>query len=66
MVYNRCVKNEKGVVMKGSIRFMLGVLLVFGSVGGMDTVPGVLLFQIATAAVGLVIMWSGVKAMERA
>lgn len=52
--------------MKGSIRFMLGVLLVFGSVGGMDTVPGVLLFQIATAAVGLVIMWSGVKAMERA
>lgn len=65
LVYNRSMKSEKGVAMKGSIRLFVGFLLVFGSVGGMDTVPDALLLQIAAAIVGLGLMYSGSKAMER-
>lgn len=51
--------------MKGSIRMVIGFLLVFGAVGGMDTVADALLIQIAVAVVGLGFMYSGSKAMER-
>ena len=51
--------------MKGSIRVIIGFILVFGAVGGMDTVPDALLTQIAVAIVGLGFMYSGTKAMER-
>jgi hypothetical protein len=60
------MKSEKGVVMKGSIRLAVGFLLVFGAVGGMDNVPDALLQQTIVAILGLGIMFSGVKAMERA
>ncbi len=52
--------------MKGSIRIVLGFLLVFGAVGGMDAGPSeAFYYQLATAAVGLGLMYSGVRAMNR-
>lgn len=52
--------------MKGSIRLVVGFLLVFGAVGGMETgTDAQLPLQLVVAAVGLFCMYSGVKAMER-
>ena len=50
--------------MKGSIRSLVGFLMVFGAVGGMDNgsplVPVVLI-----ALAGLALMYSGVQAMNK-
>lgn len=52
--------------MRGSIRAILGLVIVFGAVGGIDNatdnqlVPAILL-----AVCGLVLMYSGVSAMNR-
>ena len=51
--------------MRGSIRTFIGLLVVFGSVGGMDNatdaqLPVALLFAVA----GLALMYSGVRAMN--
>ena len=52
--------------MKGSIRMAIGFLLVFGSVGGMDVGPAEdFYYQLAGAVVGLGLMYSGVRAMNR-
>ena len=52
--------------MKGSIRMAIGFLLVFGSVGGMDVGPAEdFYYQLAGAVVGLGLMFSGVRAMNR-
>jgi hypothetical protein len=52
--------------MQGSIRLAIGFLLVFGAVGGMDSGPTeYFLYQIAAAVIGLLVMTSGVKAMNR-
>ncbi len=51
--------------MKGSIRLVVGFLLVFGAVGGMETTADALLAQTVVAVIGLGVMYSGVKAMER-
>ena len=61
------MKSEKGVAMKGSIRFFVGLLIVFGAVGGMDNPEQAAYFveQIVAAVIGLGLMYSGVKAMER-
>jgi hypothetical protein len=59
------MKIEKGITMKGSIRIVIGFLLVFGAVGGMDTVPDALMSQVIIAVIGLGFMYSGTKAMER-
>ncbi len=59
------MKIEKGVAMKGSIRLVIGFLLVFGAVGGLDNPENPLLAGLAVAAVGLGLMYSGTKAMER-
>ena len=59
------MKSEKGVVMKGSIRLVVGFLLVFGAVGGLDNPENPVLAGIVLAAVGLGLMYSGAKAMER-
>ena len=57
--------NEKGFYMKGSIRAILGLLIVFGAAGGLDTAPdSQLIGLIAVAALGLALMYSGVKAMK--
>jgi hypothetical protein len=51
--------------MQGSIRLAVGFLVAFGAVGGMDTGPADYFYvQILSAIVGLMIMYSGVKAMN--
>ncbi len=51
--------------MKGSIRLAVGFFLVFGAVGGLDNPENPVMAGIALAAVGLGLMYSGSKAMER-
>ncbi len=51
--------------MKGSIRFALGLLLAWGSVGAMDNASNTQLFvQVLLAAAGLAIMYSGAQALK--
>lgn len=51
--------------MKGSIRVFVGMLLVFGAVGGMETgTDAQLPMQLIVAAIGLYSMHSGTKAMK--
>lgn len=51
--------------MKGSIRLIVGLLVAFGAVGEIDYNPQAdLLLQTAIAAVGLLIMASGARAMK--
>jgi hypothetical protein len=51
--------------MKGSIRVLVGFLIVFGAVGGIDnSTDSALLGLTAIACVGLVMMLSGIKAMK--
>ena len=52
--------------MQGSIRVFVGMLIVFGAVGGMDAGPTEdLYYQMVMAVVGLGFMFSGVRAMNR-
>lgn len=52
--------------MKGSIRAIVGLLIVFGVAGGIDTASdSQLLALILVAAAGLGLMASGTKAMNR-
>jgi hypothetical protein len=54
-----------GDYMKGSIRLAVGFLIVFGAVGGMENNPDAsLLTLISVAVVGLLLMFSGTKAMN--
>jgi len=58
--------NKKGNEMKGSIRMLVGFLLVFGAVGGMEVGPAEdFYYQLAGAVIGLGLMFSGVNAMNR-
>lgn len=51
--------------MKGSIRFFVGFLMVFGAVGGMETgTDAQLPVQLAVAAVGLLSMYSGSRFLK--
>ena len=51
--------------MKGSIRTLAGFLIAFGAVGTLDVDPSAsVLLQAGIAAVGLAIMYSGVKAIN--
>ena len=52
--------------MKGSIRLLIGFLLVFGAVGGMDNPEQASYFveQIVAAVIGLGLMYSGTRAMN--
>jgi hypothetical protein len=57
---------NKEQAMKGSIRVVLGMLIVFGAVGTMDVDPEAnLVVQTALAVVGLIIAFSGVRAMRQ-
>ncbi len=50
--------------MKGSIRFFLGMLMVFGAVGALDAKPDAALGTVLMwAAVGLMVMKSGADAL---
>jgi hypothetical protein len=50
--------------MKGSIRFFVGLLIVAGSVGGVETESADLLEGFLLSIVGLAIMYSGANAMK--
>jgi hypothetical protein len=51
--------------MKGSIRAIVGFLIVFGAVGGLDADPSnSVLLATSLAIVGLLLMYSGVRAMN--
>ena len=54
---------EKGVYMRGSIRALVGFMLVFGAVGGMDNGSD-LFVCVLIAVAGLATMFSGVMAMK--
>lgn len=53
--------------MKGSIRFIAGLLIVFGAVGGVENAQtnAALGLCIVIASVGFAIMNSGVSALKR-
>ncbi len=61
---NNTMMNKKGKNVKGSIRFLMGMLIVFGAVGGLDAGNDVLTC-VAIAIAGLFVMNSGVKAIEK-
>ena len=51
--------------MQGSIRMAVGFLVAFGAVGTLEINPEAsVLLQMAIAAVGLVVAYSGVQAMK--
>ena len=51
--------------MRGSIRVFIGMFIVFGAVGGMDNATdGELLLGLSIAVLGLLSMYSGVRAMN--
>jgi hypothetical protein len=49
--------------MKGSIRVILGLLITFGAAGGIDAGNDLLACSVAAAA-GLLMMYSGTRAMN--
>jgi hypothetical protein len=55
---------DKEFIMRGSIRFVVGLLVTFGAVGGMESPEASLLLGTAIAAIGLGIMYSGARAMK--
>jgi hypothetical protein len=51
--------------MKGSIRFILGLLVTWAAVGSMDSASGSqLALLVAIAAAGLYSMYSGAQALQ--
>jgi hypothetical protein len=51
--------------MRGTIRILVGLLVVFGTVGGIDnSTDSELLLLVGIASVGMLLMFSGVKAMK--
>lgn len=51
--------------MKGTIRILLGMLMVMGAVGGMEQETATLTQGAILAAIGLLIMGSGVSAANK-
>jgi hypothetical protein len=65
-MYNNLMMNEKRFAMKGSIRVFIGLIVTFGAVGTLDYDPSAsLLVQGGIAALGCLVMLSGVRAMNR-
>jgi hypothetical protein len=54
---------NKEIDMRGSIRALVGFLMAFGAVGGMDT-GSPLVACVVLAVAGLALMASGVSAMN--
>jgi hypothetical protein len=50
--------------MKGSIRFVLGLFITFGAVGGIETGEN-LLASVGLAILGLGLMYSGSRALNK-
>jgi hypothetical protein len=51
--------------MKGSIRIIVGFLITYGSVGGIETGTASLIQGMLLAAVGLALMYSGTMAATK-
>ena len=65
VTYNSLMMIEKEMIMKGSIRAIVGLFVVFGAAGGLDNATdGQLPTLIAVSVVGLLLMASGVSAMK--
>ena len=47
------------------IKILLGLLLVYGAVGGMEHQPDYFVEQAAVAVLGLLLMWWGVRRLEQ-
>jgi hypothetical protein len=59
------VRKEKEMIMRGSIRMFVGLIVVMGAGGGMDNATDAQLLPVlAIALTGLAIMYSGVSAMK--
>jgi hypothetical protein len=57
---------NKEMYMKGSIRMLTGLLLAFGAVGTLEyDMNASVLLQLAIAAAGLALMYSGIRAMKQ-
>ena len=65
--YNSSNNQTKGLyIMKGSIRFFAGFFIVFGAVGALDADPTASLpTMITIAACGLILSYTGVRAMKK-
>ena len=69
-ILSRCVilvsvELIRGLKMRGSIRMLVGLLIVFGAVGTIEVNPDAdLLNQMVIAVVGLAVMLTGVSAMK--
>jgi len=51
--------------MRGTLRTLIGFVIVFGCVGGIDNATdSELLLLAGIAAIGMMLMFSGVKAMK--
>jgi hypothetical protein len=61
VLFVKLVNKEKS--MKGSIRLIVGLLIVFGAVGGLETSTN-LVASVILAVAGLGLMYSGTKAMN--
>ena len=63
--YNYSIDLIKDLKMRGSIRALVGFLVVFGAVGGLDNATDGQVFALtALACAGLAVMFSGVNAMR--
>ena len=64
--YNGTKMIKKELVMRGSIRAVVGFFIAFGAVGTLDSDPSAsVLLLMAIAVFGLGLMWSGVASMQR-
>lgn len=65
LAYNSLMMIDKGNDMKGSIRALVGFLIVFGAVGTLDYDPSSsVLVQSGIALFGLAVLYSGIRAMN--
>lgn len=54
-----------GDCMRGSIRMLVGFLIVFGAVGSIEVDPNAnLMIEMILAGAGLALMFSGINAMK--
>ena len=47
------------------IKFIVGLLLVYGAVGGMEQQPFYFAEQVSIAALGLLLMWWGTVSLQK-
>jgi len=64
-MHNYFIVIRKGNEMRGTLRTLIGFVIVFGAVGGIDnSTDSELLLLVGIASAGMLLMFSGVKAMK--